>query len=160
MTYFSNFLIDYFELEQSDADSILNHYVHADIHNIQFIPGSSDEVLFATDGGVQFTAEMSMSDENLIGDRLPVYPSFYHINNSLTTTQYYTLALHPSHGNNEAMGGTQDNSTHLSVPDEKISYDDLISGGDGAYCFYDSDDPNLKITSSHVNNYNFIVDGK
>jgi len=155
MFYFSNFLIGYFGL--TDVDSVLNHYVHADIHSIQFIPGSSDEVLFATDGGAQFTTGMSKSDENLSGDRLLEYPSFSHINNSLTTTQYYTVALHPKKGKNEAMGGAQDNSTHQSLPMGKISYDDMIGGGDGAYCFFDADDPTLRITSSQVNNYNFIV---
>lgn len=158
MFYFSDFFINYYKL--TNVDSLRNHFVHADVHSIQFISGSSDEVLFSTDGGVQFTTEMSKSDDNLLENRLLEYPSFSSISNSLTTTQYYTVALHPENGKDETMGGLQDNGTNQSLPMEKISYDDLIGGGDGAYCFFDADDPALRITSVYENNYTFIVDGQ
>lgn len=151
MSAFSDFMVNYYGLQ--NPDSLKNHYVHGDIHDIQFLGSSSDEVLFTTDGGVQFTAEMTKSDSDLIGDRLSDYPHFYHVNNGLTTTQYYTAALDFGGGQQELMGGAQDNSTHLTVADEQLSYSAMVSGGDGAYCFFDSDDPGLKIASSQVNNY-------
>ncbi|WP_425389646.1 T9SS type A sorting domain-containing protein [Ekhidna sp.] len=156
MYYFSDYLIPYYGLE--GEDSIKNHFIHGDIHELQFVSGSSDEMISATDGGVFFTSDFSKSFNTLDGERLSEYPSFGHINNSLATTQYYTIALHPEKGNNEILAGSQDNSTHTSETG-KITYESMIGGGDGAYCFFDRDDPSLRITSSQINNYNFFVDG-
>lgn len=154
MYYFSDYLIGYYGL--TNVDSIKNHFVHADIHTVLFVPGSSDELLTATDGGVQFTADFSKSFELPTGDKLDEYSTFSHINNSFASTQYYTIALHPEEGNNEVLAGSQDNSTHTSETGE-ITYSSMIGGGDGAYCFFDADDPELRITSSQSNNYNIWV---
>lgn len=154
MYYFSDYLIPYYGL--SDVDSVRNHFVHADIHRLEFVAGSSDEFIASTDGGLQYTADFSKSFGDLFGDRLASYPTFKHINNSLATTQYYTVALHPDKGNSEILAGSQDNSTHTSE-NGSIKYSDMIGGGDGAYCFFDADDPNLRITSSQMNAYNIWV---
>lgn len=151
MYYFSDYLIPYYGLR--DIDSIKNHFIHADIHSLQFVPGSSDELITSTDGGLQFTSDFSKVFEPFDGERLDAYPSFSHINNSFATTQYYTVALHPTKGRNEILAGSQDNSTHTNETGE-ITYASMIGGGDGAYCFFDSDDPALRITSSQSNSYN------
>ncbi len=156
MFYFSDYLIPYFGLQDQDADSIINHFIHADIHAIDFLGDSSDEILFSNDGGLHYSSDFSKSFELLSGDRLNEYASFNHINNSFATTQYYTVALHPDAGNNEVIAGSQDNSTHTSE-DGSITYEHLIGEGDGAYGFFDSDDPQLRITSSQVNNYNIWI---
>jgi hypothetical protein len=156
MYHFSDYLIPYYGL--SNSDSIVNHFVHADVHDIQFVNGSSDEVLFANDGGVHYTSDFSKSFGVKNGERLEEYASFRHINNSFSTTQYYTVTLHPEAGNMEVMAGSQDNSTHTNE-DGKITYEHMIGGGDGAYAFFDSDDLNLRITSSQINNYNMWIDG-
>lgn len=153
MYHFSDYLIPYYNLV--DSDSILNHFVHADVHALVFA-GSSDELIASTDGGVQYTNDLTKGFATLEGARLDDYPTFGHINNSLATTQYYTVALRPNAGNNEVLAGSQDNSTHTSETGS-ITYASMIGGGDGAYCFFDSDDPNLRITSSQVGNYNFFV---
>ncbi|WP_436514478.1 T9SS type A sorting domain-containing protein [Ekhidna sp. To15] len=153
MYHFSDYLIPYYGL--SDSDSIINHFVHADVHSLVFA-GSSDELVASTDGGVQYTSDLTKGFATLEGQRLDAYPSFSHINNSLATTQYYTVALRPNAGNNEVLAGSQDNSTHTSETGS-ITYESMIGGGDGAYCFFDSDDSNLRITSSQVGNYNFFI---
>ena len=85
-------------------------------------------------GGCTFPADFSKNFQLPSGDRLDQYASFEHINNSFATTQYYTVALHPSMGNSEVLAGSQDNSTHTSE-DGAITYSKMIGGGDGAYCF-------------------------
>ncbi len=154
MYHFSDYLIPYYGLVNSD--SIQNHFVHADVHSLVFA-GNSDELIASTDGGVQYTSDLTKGFALLEGERLDSYPTFSHINNSLATTQYYTVALNPNTGNNEVLAGSQDNSTHTSEAGS-INYESMIGGGDGAYCFFDSDDPDLRITSSQVGNYNFFID--
>lgn len=154
MYYFSDYLIPYYGL--TNLDSIKNHFVHADIHHLEFVSGSSDEFLASTDGGIQYSADFSKSFGTLSDDRLSSYPIFYPINNSLATTQYYTVALHPDKGNMQILAGSQDNSTHTSE-NGNISYSDMIGGGDGAFCFFDRDDPGLRITSSQSNAYNIWI---
>lgn len=153
MYHFSDYLIPYYGL--SNSDSVKNHFVHADVHALVFT-GSSDELIASTDGGVQFTSDLTKGFATLEGERLDSYPTFGHINNSLSTTQYYTVALRPNVGNNEVLAGSQDNSTHTSETGS-INYESMIGGGDGAYCFFDSDDTNLRITSSQVGNYNIFI---
>lgn len=153
MYYFSDYLIPYYQL--SDIDSVKNHFVHADVHDLVFVDSSSG-LIATTDGGVQYTSDLTKAFGTLEGARLSEYPSFSHINNSLATTQYYTVALNPNVGNNEVLAGSQDNSTHTSE-NGKIDYSSMIGGGDGAFCFFDSDDTDLRITSSQVGSYNFFV---
>ncbi|SNS45650.1 Por secretion system C-terminal sorting domain-containing protein [Ekhidna lutea] len=153
MYYFSDYLITYYGL--NNIDSIKNHFVHADIHSILFT-GSSDEVVVSTDGGVQYSADFTKGFATLEGERLNTYPTFGHINNSLATTQYYTIALHPEKGNMEVLAGSQDNSTH-TTENGSITYESMIGGGDGAYCFFDRDDPDLRISSSQSNAYNIWI---
>lgn len=154
MYAFSPYLIPYYGLSQ-EADSLVQHFVHADIHAILF-GKSSDELLIATDGGIQYTDDYAKIYEPLEGDRLTEYPSFRHVNKGFATTQYYTIALNPAKGSNEVLAGSQDNSTHTSESGE-IKYSSMIGGGDGAYCFFDRDDPQLRITSSQSNAYNIWI---
>jgi len=56
------------------------------------------------------------------------------------------------------VGGLQDNGT-LLYNGEPLDINDMIDGGDGAFCFWDQDDPSIYITSSYYNNYSFWQDG-
>ncbi|MDN5205472.1 T9SS type A sorting domain-containing protein [Fulvivirgaceae bacterium BMA10] len=141
------------DISIAEQDSIMNHYVHADIHNIQFLDNSSDEVLITTDGGTFYSNNMSRSNvfDPELGT-LEQYPSFITVNQLLNTTQYYTVALDPTTGSKGVVGGTQDNGSLIS--DESITcLEDMVSGGDGAFCFWDEDNPELKITSVYGNRY-------
>ncbi len=154
MYHFSDYQINYYGY--TDSDSILNHFIHADIHSIHFVNGSSDEILFSNDGGVHYSNDFSKSFGIPVDDRLDEYATLRHINNSFSTTQYYTVALNPTEGNNEVLAGTQDNGT-LTSEDGYIDYKHLIGAGDGAFSFFDRDDPNIRFVSSYVNRYRMYI---
>ena len=120
------------------------NYVHADQHKIAYKPGNSDEMIFATDGGVFYTS--LGTDE---------YPVFEQKNNNFNTLQFYSCALNPAEGSTDYLGGLQDNGTVIHQNNQPITVDNMIDGGDGAYCFYDKDEPNIAITSYYDNSYSF-----
>ncbi len=122
-------------------------YIHADQHAIVYKPGSSSEILFATDGGVFFTS---------LGN-IP-YPDFEERNNGYSTLQFYTCAIHPEAGTEYYYGGLQDNGT-LFYTGTPLTINDMVCGGDGAYCFFDADDPAFTMTSYYYNNYYLFRNG-
>lgn len=118
-------------------------YIHADQHIIVYKPGSSDEILFGSDGGVFYT-----------NDGSGTIPEFMERNTGYNTLQVYTCALHPQAGFNQFYGGLQDNGSLFNVGlGEPLTINNMVSGGDGAYCFYDIQDPALSITSVYYNSY-------
>jgi len=125
-----------------------NAYIHADQHVVVYKPGSSSTVLFGTDGGVFYTAN---------GDATS--PVFSQRNKSYNTLQFYSGAIHPDAGQNKFIGGLQDNGSLLyqGVP---FSIDNMISGGDGAYCFWDSETPSVYFTSLYYNWYYMFKNGQ
>jgi photosystem II stability/assembly factor-like uncharacterized protein len=122
-------------------------YVHADIHDIDFKPGSSDELIISTDGGVFYTPQAQLSG-----------PAFQQKNNGYGTLQFYTCAIHPTASSQKYVGGLQDNGTlyHTGSP---LTIFDMIDGGDGAYCFIDQDQPQWMITSYYYNRYQLFNNG-
>lgn len=128
--------------DESDLD-----YVHGDFHKITFQPGSSDLFLVGTDGGIFMT--------NSGSDSLPM---FTEKNIRYNTIQYYTCAIHPEAGKQYYLAGTQDNGTFRYL-EQPISINNLVSGGDGAYCFFDKNEPDLNITSVYYNRYYVFQNG-
>ena len=122
-------------------------YIHADQHIIVFKPGSSSEILFGSDGGVFYTSDGASS-----------YPIFEEHNKEYSTLQYYTCAIHPGAGIEKYYGGLQDNGT-LLYSGTPLTINDMVTGGDGAYCFYDETDPAMSITSYYYNNYTVFDNG-
>lgn len=120
-------------------------YVHADQHWNAFKPGSSTEAIFSTDGGVFYT---SNADDT---------PIFEEKSKNLNTLQYYACDINANTEENIFVGGLQDNGT-LVYSGDPLDIDDMIDGGDGAYCFFDKDDPDYMITSVYYNRYSFYVD--
>jgi hypothetical protein len=118
-----------------------NKYIHADQHAIAYKPGSSTTMIFGTDGGVFYTENGNAAS-----------PIFKQRNRKYNTLQFYTGAIHPSAGQNKYMGGLQDNGTLLyqGLP---LSIYNMISGGDGAGCFWDKETPSVFITSVYYNSY-------
>jgi photosystem II stability/assembly factor-like uncharacterized protein len=121
-------------------------YVHVDQHNIAFRPGSSDEIVFTNDGGVFYTS--NATDE---------IPHFSERANSYNTLQGYTCAIHPEAGKRQYLMGTQDNST-MNYNKQVVTHNDIIMGGDGAFCFIDRDEPNIQIGAIQWNLYGFTND--
>ena len=122
-------------------------YVHADQHVQLYKEGSVEEMLFGTDGGVFYTANASSSD-----------PVFEEKNNNFSTLQFYTCAISPVAGDDQYIGGLQDNGT-LHYHGDPLDINDMIDGGDGAGCFWDADEPEIFITSVYYNRYTVFLNG-
>lgn len=123
----------------------VDKYIHADQHHVVYKPGNSDSVLFATDGGIFTTLNANVT-----------IPIFRERNKTYNTLQFYTCAIHQNEGVKEYSGGLQDNGT-VRFTGNPITVNDMISGGDGAYCFYGNN--NLLITSYYNNRYYLFNNG-
>ena len=122
-------------------------YVHADQHEIRYVPGNSSEAIFANDGGIHYSTNLQATS-----------PLFNERNNNYNVTQFYSVAFHPAAGSNIALGGTQDNGTQrFQFPG--INSTQRATGGDGGFCFIDQTDPNVQITSFTRNSYNRSLNG-
>jgi hypothetical protein len=119
-------------------------YIHADIHAFEFFPGSPDEFIVGTDGGLFYTTNggTSFTDKNL----------------GYNVTQYYGLAIHPTSGSNYLLAGAQDNGSHKFTT-SGINSVTTVSGGDGAFCHIDTDNPNFQYTSFTGTSVNFSSNG-
>lgn len=114
-------------------------YVHADQHAQVFNPQNPNQLLLASDGGVFLT--VNPADDPVV---------FQERNKNYNSLLFYTCDIHPGTGVNYFMGGLQDNGT-LLFTGTPLNIDDMISGGDGAYCFYDNNSPGVAITSVYYN---------
>lgn len=120
-------------------------YVHADIHKILFLNNSSDEMIITTDGGVFYTSSATNTQ-----------PVFSGKNRSYNSLQFYSCAIDPREETAIYMGDLQDNGTVLYTG---TPLSNTISGGDGAYCFIDQNEPNITISSIYYNQYYLYRDG-
>jgi len=123
-------------------------YVHADIHTIVYKPGGNSDFLVGTDGGIFGTRTATGT---------PV--SFAELARSYNTLQAYSCAIHPDKGASHYLAGLQDNGSNYFGP-EAVTYQSMLSGGDGAFCFIDEDDPTYQITSIYNSKYNVFVGSK
>ena len=141
-------------------EDYLGVYVHADIHQIGFLDKEGTEMMIATDGGLFLTesfdqADLSVSEEL---SEIPSFngPVFRDINQGMATGQYYTTSIHPTQ--NQLMGGTQDNGT-LFYNGSALDVYDKVSGGDGAFNFYDRNDDFVITSAQHsffwLSNYSY-----
>ncbi len=117
--------------------------VHADQHAILFKPGSSSTVIFGNDGGVFYSSSISTSASNDV---------IFMRNKDYNITQFYSCAIHPGSGSNIFLAGSQDNGTQRFSSAGPNSTTE-VTGGDGAFCFIDQDDPNIAISSYVYNRY-------
>lgn len=122
-------------------------YVHADQHQAVSKPGSSDEIIFGTDGGVFYTSQGTSNS-----------PDFQQMNQAFNSLQFYTCAINPLEYENKYIGGLQDNGT-LYYNNAPLEIDDMVDGGDGAACFWDKDEPQMFITSVYYNRYTVFLNG-
>ncbi len=118
--------------------------VHADQHNILFKAGSSSTALFANDGGIYYTSNLSSAatSSNAIAAR----------NKGYNITQFYACAIHPTAGSEYALAGSQDNGTQKYSTSFSLSTT-RATGGDGGFCFIDQDNASTQITSFVYNSY-------
>lgn len=118
-----------------------DEYVHADQHNIQFRPNHPQQALFASDGGVFLSNNAHLT-----------IPTFVERNQNFNTLPFYSCAINPVAGSEQYVGGLQDNGS-LKFTANTLTINDMYSGGDGAACFWDQNEPNLFITSVYYNAY-------
>ena len=116
-------------------------YVHADIHEFAYNPGNSDEMLVGSDGGISYSS-------NIRGGT----PAFSDKNSGYNVTQFYAVAMNPNDGSNYFLAGAQDNGTR-KLTSAGIGGSTQPTGGDGAFCFIDQDNPNIQITSYVFNSF-------
>ena len=119
-------------------------YVHADIHSITFLPGSSTSFIVSCDGGIYYSSNGGTS--------------FVNKNTGFNVTQYYAAALYPTSGSNYMLAGAQDNGTNL-FNTGGVNSVTTATGGDGAFCFIDQNNPNYQITSFTRANYTRSTNG-
>ncbi|WP_338792665.1 choice-of-anchor D domain-containing protein [Bernardetia sp. MNP-M8] len=116
-------------------------YVHADIHAFAYKPGSSDEMLVGSDGGISYSANIRAAT-----------PNFADRNTGYNVTQFYAVAMNPNNGSNYLLAGAQDNGTR-KLTSAGVGGSTQPTGGDGAFCFIDQDNPNIQISSYVFNSF-------
>ena len=121
-------------------------YIHCDQHKQMYANNSSDSLFISTDGGIFYTLDASYTE-----------PVFFEKNNNYNTLQFYTCDIYPNTENNIFVGGLQDNGT-LVYTGFPFDVNDMVDVGDGAYCFFDKNEPQIMITSTYYNDYSLFVD--
>ncbi len=116
-------------------------YVHGDQHCIAYKPGSSSTAMFGCDGGVYYSGNMETSGPS---------PVFGERNKNYSSLQFYSCDQSPI--NDQLIGGLQDNGS-VWYTGNPFSLFDMVSGGDGAMCFFDKDIPTTFVTSIYNNIY-------
>jgi photosystem II stability/assembly factor-like uncharacterized protein len=91
-----------------DMDSI--HQLHPDQHGITFLPSNPSVMFLSNDGGIYRT-------DNCLADSADF--SWNRLNNNLTTTQFYSVAIDHGEANDDwILGGLQDNNWYYTVVDD------------------------------------------
>ncbi len=114
-------------------------YVHADQHFILY--RNSNDILFGNDGGVfrSTNGGTAFSTKSI----------------NYNVTQFYACATSNEAGATRFLAGSQDNGSHRYL-NTGINATTEVTGGDGAFCHIDQDNPNIQITS-YVYNYYWIT---
>lgn len=103
--------------------------VHADVHDIEYAPGSSTVIYIACDGGVYKTTNGS---------------TFSNMNNGLAAVQFYASVAPSPVDPNIILGGLQDNGV--------IRYNGTtwasVKGGDGGPCTFHPTNGNIALLSN------------
>lgn len=138
-------------------DSLLGAYpalpvVHADQHAVVYRPSSSDQVIFGNDGGIFYSNNITAALSDV------TVANFVTRNNGYNVTQFYAVAVHPSNPN-YFLAGAQDNGSQQFNGGPGAVATTEASGGDGAFCHIDQNDPAYQITSYVYNNYYLSTDG-
>lgn len=117
------------------------NYIHADHHDIQFLPNTADAAVWATDGGLSYSTNTNAGT-----------PTFQTKNSGYNVTQFYGGGIVSAAGSNNMLAGAQDNGTHsFSASGENNTIQ--VTGGDGAYSHIDANDSNFQISAYVYNNY-------
>jgi len=95
-----------------DMDSL--HGLHPDQHGITFLPSDPDVLFMANDGGIYINYDCMADSADMTWNRL---------NNKLTTTQFYSVAIdHEGTTDDWILGGLQDNNWYYTVTDDPSAF--------------------------------------
>ncbi len=132
--------------ENPNLNTLNVPFVHADIHELTFRPGNSNQAVIGSDGGVSYASSLSTANfsTNAIQNR----------NNGFNVTQFYygDIADTDIADGDDLAGGTQDNGSRIvndaSATGLNTFFDPI--GGDGAFTEIDAQDNYavLSVTSS------------
>ncbi len=115
--------------------------VHADQHGIFFSPGSGSTMYFVNDGAIYRSTNAL--------DPMPVISSK---EANYNTLQFYSCAMDPTAGTSKFLAGAQDNGTHRFTQ-STLGNTTEATGGDGAFCHIDQDQPQYWFSSYVYNSY-------
>ena len=124
-------------------------YVHADQHALISRPGFPNALLSGSDGGIAYSSNAFTTGSN---------PTFTIMNNEYNVTQFYAVAVHPDQNTFNVLAGAQDNGTKR-LTQSGIGGASNVTGGDGAFCHIDQNEPLNQITSYVYNNYYVSTNG-
>lgn len=116
-------------------------YVHADQHNIIYRTGSSTEVYFVNDGGVWRSANGNAA-----------VPTIAFKGDNYNVTQFYACAIHPTALTSYFLAGAQDNGSH-QFTQSAVQSTVEVTGGDGAFCHIDQNEPQYQFTAYVYNDF-------
>ena len=122
-------------------------YVHADQHNIIYRNGSSSEAYFVNDGGIYRTSNANATS-----------PTITFKGDNYNVTQFYGCAIHPTAATNYFLAGAQDNGSHQFTKG-RVQPTIEVTGGDGAFCHIDQDQPQFQFTSYVFNDFYVSLNG-
>lgn len=115
--------------------------VHADQHIAIFEPGNSSVVYFGNDGGIYRSTNATAT-----------VPTITSKESNYNTAQFYACDIHPTAGSNHFLAGAQDNGSHRFSTTGMNSTSE-VTGGDGAFCHIDQNEPSYQFTSYVYNSY-------
>jgi PKD repeat protein len=115
--------------------------VHADQHFAFFSPGSSDICYFGNDGGVYRSENFTAASPTILSKET-----------NYNTTQFYACDINPTAASNSYIAGAQDNGSHR-FSTAGINATVEVTGGDGAFCHIDQDQPQFWFTSYVYTSY-------
>jgi len=124
--------------------------VHADQHAMAFHPTDYNQVIFGNDGGVYYSPNA--------GNTGVAQPTISSRNKNFNITQFYAVATKNTQNSSFFIGGSQDNGS-LVMDGFQVKPGREGTGGDGAFCFVDQDNPNVVITSYIYNSFYSSTDG-
>jgi PKD repeat protein len=112
-------------------------YVHADVHDIQYLPGSGTTILSANDGGFFKTTNSGSTWTDL--------------SSNLAIAQQYRFSLSTSSAN-LILAGHQDNGTNRTSTASLTAWTE-VGGGDGMDCLIDRTNNSRQISSVYYGDY-------
>lgn len=124
-------------------------YVHADQHVAVFKPKSKGEIIFGCDGGVFYSANITNSPAT---NDITVQRNYGYF-----ATQFYAGDLSQTAAKDLYLAGAQDNGTH-QLSGTGISNTNMVSGGDGSFCFISASNNQTQISGYVYNTYYYTTD--